>query len=107
MLRLGSKYDFEHLREEALVRLRAGFPTTLENWDKTTNIYTTRPALLIDAVNLAIEEGLVSFLPSAYFLCIESGDDIVSLLVVSTMCSVLSSLPVGKDLRWMDEKRRI
>ena len=107
-MRLGSKYEFEDLREEALFRLRAAFPTTLEVWDATAHDYTIppRPSLLIDIVNLALEQGIMSILPSAYFLCIESGEDIVSLLV-SAMDSVLNSLPVGKDFRRVDTKRRI
>jgi len=74
MLRLGSKYDFEHLRGEALFRLRAEFPTTLKEWDNLPRGYTyitERPCLLVDVVNLALEQGLFSILPSAYYVCIE------------------------------------
>ena len=81
MLRLGSKYDFEHLREEALFRLCAEFPTTLRGWDKSRRsckYITERPGLLFDVINLALEQGLVSILPMAYLCCIENGT-IVSL----------------------------
>ena len=83
MLRLGSKYDFEHLREEALFRIRAEFPTTPPTRTRLLGGYTyitPRPHLLTDIINLALEQGLMSILPSAYFRCIQE-DSIVSLLV--------------------------
>ena len=90
MLRLGSKYDFEMLRNEALFRLRAEFPTTLEGWDELPGGYTyieRRPGLLADIVNLSLEQGLLSILPHAYFWCIgDDNQDIVSLLSYHSAC---------------------
>ena len=58
MLRLGSKYDFQHLRNEALFRLRSEFPTTLEDWDELPagdfTLIAERPGVLADVTNLAI-----------------------------------------------------
>lgn len=82
MLRLGSKYDFEHLRQEALFRLRADFPTSLDAWDEAiatgahTHI-TGRPGLIVDVINLALEQDLFSILPSAYYACVEEDANIV------------------------------
>ncbi len=78
MLRLGSKYDFVQLREEALLRLRFEFPSTLQEWDRLPSEYThilEQKGILFDIINLALEQGIVSILPPAYYLCIE---DIVS-----------------------------
>ena len=79
MLRLGSKYEFNHLREDALFRLRAEFPTTLETWDELPPEYTyilEQDGILFDIINLAIEQGLWSILPSAYYVCIVQGNNV-------------------------------
>ena len=74
MLRLGTKYDFNHLRTEALYRLRAEFPSTLQEWEFLPSEYThmqNQGGILFDIVNLALEQGLFSILPVAYYLCIQ------------------------------------
>jgi len=78
MLRLGKKYEFDHLRDEALLRLTSEFPTKLEEWDALPNRFThivNRKGLLFDIISLAIECGVQSILPAAYFLAVP---DVVS-----------------------------
>lgn len=76
VLRLSTKYFVEHLRQRCLERLLRDWPTTLEGWDQreleATNDqghYTPRdacphPILVID---LALELGLSSILPAAFY----------------------------------------
>jgi hypothetical protein len=73
MLRLGKKYEFDHLRDEALLRLTSEFPTKLEEWDALPDHFThiiDRKGLLFDIIRLAIECGVQSILPAAYFLAV-------------------------------------
>lgn len=74
MLRLGTKYDFNALREEALLRLRSEFPSTIKEWELLPSEYThmqDHDGILFDIVNLALEQGIGSILPIAYYLCIQ------------------------------------
>lgn len=78
MLRLGKKYEFDHLRDEALLRLTSEFPTTLEEWDALPDHFThivDRKGLLFDIISLAIECRVQSILPAAYVLAV---NDVVS-----------------------------
>lgn len=71
MLRLGKKYEFDHLRDVALLRLTSEFPTQLEEWDALPDHFThivDRKGLLFDIIGLAIECGVQSILPAAYSL---------------------------------------
>ena len=73
MLRLGNKYEFDHLRDVALLRLTSEFPTQLEEWDALPDHFThivDRTGLLLDIISLAIECGVQSILPAAYFLAV-------------------------------------
>lgn len=80
LLRLGKKYEFEHLRDVALLRLTSEFPTKLEEWDALTDRFThivDRKGLLFDVISLAIECGVQSILPTAYLL---AADNVFSIL---------------------------
>lgn len=80
LLRLGKKYEFDHLRDVALLRLTSEFPTQLEEWDTLPDRFThivDRKGLLFDVISLAIECGVQSILPTAYFL---AADNVVLIL---------------------------
>ncbi|KAJ7431973.1 hypothetical protein B0H11DRAFT_824160 [Mycena galericulata] len=79
MWRLGKKYGFDELRDDALRRLEGHFPSTLANFQArllspsqapVEILISTYPGRLIDSINLARETGLVSILPAAlYTIC--------------------------------------
>jgi len=105
MLRLGSKYEINHLREDALFRLRADFPTTLDNWDELCGHkhILEEDGILYDLINLAIEQGLWSILPAAYYFCILDGNDVglySPILPYSEHCT-------GRYLQRPNARRRI
>ncbi|KAJ7635363.1 hypothetical protein FB45DRAFT_911342 [Roridomyces roridus] len=80
MWRLGQKYAFDELRDEALRRLQYTFPCALADFhsryfsDGATvatipdTYIITYPGLVFDAINLARATGLVSILPAAFFM---------------------------------------
>jgi hypothetical protein len=90
MIRLGRKYDIDHLRDEALLRLTVEFPTTLSEWENLAPNYTQiiheeeNDGLLYDIVNLAHQNDIKSILPAAYYLCLQ---EIVSLVPFSHVAS--------------------
>ncbi|CAA7266032.1 unnamed protein product [Cyclocybe aegerita] len=103
MLRLGNKYEFIQLREDALFRLRSEFPSTLKEWQVLPSDYThmvTQGGILYDIINLALEEGLFSILPAAYYLCIQ---DIVS--PANTLLKLSSPLRAGQNEIFSGQKR--
>ena len=72
-LRLGIKYDIEHLRIEAVDVLSAGFPSTLEENDVETLGYEqgVQPlvyerSIFFDVITLVRETGMDYILPAAY-----------------------------------------
>jgi hypothetical protein len=76
VLRLSTKYFIEHLRQRCLTRLEIDWPSTLTGWDvrereATDNFgrYTPRDSCAhpIFAINLALELGLDSILPAAFY----------------------------------------
>ncbi|KAF8959128.1 hypothetical protein BDZ97DRAFT_1667567 [Flammula alnicola] len=76
MLRLGKKYEFDHLQKEATTRLHLEFPQKIEDWDA---IYDARDdsseiedvyAVLFDIVHLARELSITTILPAAYAACL-------------------------------------
>lgn len=72
MLRLGKKYEFKHFRRIALQRLRDELPQTLEAWDKK---YLGKSPLHgeeteFDLLNIALEVGVQSVLPIAFYWCL-------------------------------------
>lgn len=80
MLRLGSKYQVDHVREEAILRLRRCFPNTLSAFP-ARNVYLQDPGFSISeglflrkkdaigVVNLARAFDLDFLLPPAFYLC--------------------------------------
>lgn len=75
---MGKKYEFEHLRDEALIRLTSEFPSTLQQWEVMPPEYTHivfQKGILFDIINLATECGVRSIFPAAYYLCVQ---DLVS-----------------------------
>ncbi|KAF8989031.1 hypothetical protein BDQ17DRAFT_1393350 [Cyathus striatus] len=81
MLRLGRKYDFEHLRDEALIRLTSEFPTTLNEWESLAEEFTHikyQRGILFDVINLAREMSVNSVLPAAYYLCIQDIEEMLN-----------------------------
>ena len=73
MIRLGTKYEIDYLREEAVALLSAEFPLDLDLWDinvlKSTNrLDRSGRWFLLDVVNLAHEFNLQTLLPVIY-LC--------------------------------------
>ncbi|KAF9034390.1 hypothetical protein BJ165DRAFT_679008 [Panaeolus papilionaceus] len=74
LLRLATKYDLPHIREEPLSRLEKMFPTSLKEFDALPDIenYLVSNAdeggILFDAVNLLHSERILHLLPMAYYL---------------------------------------
>ncbi|KAJ3532840.1 hypothetical protein NMY22_g7578 [Coprinellus aureogranulatus] len=78
MLRLGKKFDIEHLKTEALSRLKAEFPTTLDEFCRVCDAGWTRIDCRFDEtyddrwkvrcalIRLALECGVQSVLPALY-----------------------------------------
>ncbi|KAG7442134.1 uncharacterized protein BT62DRAFT_1079649 [Guyanagaster necrorhizus] len=79
VLRLSTKYLFEHLRVQCMARLTQDWPTTLAGWDRReqqatdeNERYLPRERIChpIHIISLSIELGLTEFLPSAFYdLC--------------------------------------
>ena len=86
MLRLGTKYQIDHLRESAILRLQEVFPTTLETFRNSytdCNITASPPngTLCLNAsieitakdsiavINLARSFNLPHLLPAAFYIC--------------------------------------
>ncbi|KAJ7290690.1 hypothetical protein C8J57DRAFT_1459121, partial [Mycena rebaudengoi] len=75
MWRLGKKYSFDELRDDALRRLEHTFPSTLAKYQahyysapaNVKHLITPYSALVFDAINLARATGLVSILPAALY----------------------------------------
>jgi len=70
-LRLGRKYEIEHLCTEALTALSMAFPSTCDGFlalsDNGENYIAPYPALLFDVIALARQVGKLDILPAAYF----------------------------------------
>ncbi|KDR69183.1 hypothetical protein GALMADRAFT_77644 [Galerina marginata CBS 339.88] len=75
MLRLGTKYEFDHLRELVMEHLASKLPRSLDSWDKTYDEDGNRVASVdchhFDLVNLLLEWDIRSVLPTALYTCIE------------------------------------
>ncbi|KAI0789928.1 hypothetical protein C8Q75DRAFT_717484 [Abortiporus biennis] len=78
MLRLGSKYQIDHIREEAIYRLQLCFPTSLSDFESEVGLHTNseQPPIsdlsrqdAICVVNLSRSFNLKSILPSAFYTC--------------------------------------
>ncbi|KII85846.1 hypothetical protein PLICRDRAFT_115591 [Plicaturopsis crispa FD-325 SS-3] len=77
-VRLGKKYEIEHLYADALARLRRAFPTTLDQQNAKRDSKLHKPAFtktahpghnVINAIALAREVNLLWILPSALHYC--------------------------------------
>ncbi|KDR67623.1 hypothetical protein GALMADRAFT_257849 [Galerina marginata CBS 339.88] len=71
ILRLGKKYEIDHLRDEGLRRLRREFPMTLKLWDEAIekDMEISRSLFCCeDIINLAHELSIHTVLPAAYTL---------------------------------------
>ncbi|KAF7967490.1 hypothetical protein HWV62_34055 [Athelia sp. TMB] len=79
MLRMGSKYEMEALRVEALKRLYLEFPSDLASFDRFISVDTAHSGrgsmihrtnwFYLDAANLCRELNLLSVLPIALYWC--------------------------------------
>jgi hypothetical protein len=82
MIRLGHKYNFTRLRDDAIARLSSDCPTTLREWDSGGLDYYSRiecyPKLSVDVLNLAQEHRLFCILPCVYFTMCDASQTLVS-----------------------------
>ncbi len=76
MLRLGSKYEVDHIRDDAIFRLRLCFPSALPEYDSCLHVKSPQPPIsdittkdAICVVNLARKFQLDVLLPSALYTC--------------------------------------
>ncbi|TFK38969.1 hypothetical protein BDQ12DRAFT_735184 [Crucibulum laeve] len=106
MLRLGLKYQFDHLRDEAVARLTSEFPNNLEAWELLPSEYThikAQKGILFDIINLALQFSIRSILPVAYYLCLDdietlfSGEKREDNTVAQVPPAVLSACVLGRD----------
>ena len=70
LLRLGTKYEIGHLRAEAMRRLCADFPSTLQQWDRRTKDFSKISYSLgtfFDIINLAREHKIAVILPAVFY----------------------------------------
>lgn len=70
-LRLGRKYEIEHLWVEAMTRLTHDYPSTLEHLDRAVNVdlIESYPGKSTDIVQLALDHNIPSILPAALVFC--------------------------------------
>ncbi|KDR77471.1 hypothetical protein GALMADRAFT_245645 [Galerina marginata CBS 339.88] len=92
LLRLGKKYEIDHLVAEGLRRLRADHPTTLAGWEKITSVEIYQAMDMegqfgdyADIINLAHEQSVHSILPAAYLRCVLAGFDLKSFLPTTSI----------------------
>ncbi|KDR77707.1 hypothetical protein GALMADRAFT_1326574 [Galerina marginata CBS 339.88] len=68
MLRLGKKYEIDHLQAEGMNRLKKELPVTLDLWnEKYENPIRNGTFNILDVINLLLELGIKSLLPVAYY----------------------------------------
>ncbi|KIM44261.1 hypothetical protein M413DRAFT_443281 [Hebeloma cylindrosporum] len=69
MMRLGRKYELKAVYEEAMRRLRGDFPSDFHAWKsaclKQDRNFLPGKRTVIDIINLAVEQNLLSLLPAA------------------------------------------
>ncbi|KAJ7035416.1 hypothetical protein C8F04DRAFT_955074 [Mycena alexandri] len=83
MWRLGKKYQFDELRDDAKRRLEYMFPTTLLEFQSRWYTHPVAPTsqihpytgLVFEAINLARDTGFLSILPAALYLSCSTGED--------------------------------
>ncbi|KAF8208511.1 hypothetical protein K438DRAFT_1574228 [Mycena galopus ATCC 62051] len=77
-LRLGRKYEAPAFKEDAKHRLRSEFPKTLDAWDlrqlrtriNGLELIRPSPAVYVDLLNLAYENGVYTVIPALAFRCL-------------------------------------
>lgn len=81
MLRLGSKYQVDHIRDDAIYRLQLCFPSHLEHFDSSLHVKSEQPPIsditgkdAICVVNLARKFHLDALLPAALYTCCQLGN---------------------------------
>ncbi|KAJ6519022.1 hypothetical protein C8R45DRAFT_1204289 [Mycena sanguinolenta] len=81
LIRLGRKYDFKEFRDFAVGRLKAQYPTTLQEYDarlarlpKWWDGITYYSGIGVDILALASENGISSALPFAYYYLVAQDD---------------------------------
>ncbi|KAJ7751435.1 hypothetical protein B0H16DRAFT_1318164 [Mycena metata] len=83
MWRLGKKYEFDELRDDAKRRLECMFPTTLLEFQSRWYTHPHAPTsqihpyagLVFEVINLARDTGFLSILPAALYLACSTGVD--------------------------------
>lgn len=82
MLRLGQKYEFDDFRDDALERLKARFPTNLDEYEASLGAgdiddeSSSRSGQVstegneFEILNIALELGIQTILPVVYLICI-------------------------------------
>ncbi|KAF9033652.1 hypothetical protein BJ165DRAFT_1357042 [Panaeolus papilionaceus] len=88
LLRLGEKYDIQHLRDNALLRLRAEFPTSYycakSKFTSSSLTYIKeQPGMTFDVIRLAGAEGVFRVLPWAFY-CLAYGTTYQSAIIRGT-----------------------
>jgi hypothetical protein len=68
VLRLSKKYDYPMFRKDCVRRLKTGYPTTLKEFDKNTNVLIDglERTFYVFLLALAHEIGIHSILPVIY-----------------------------------------
>lgn len=76
MLRLGSKYEVDHIRDDAIFRLQLCFPSSIAEYDSSLHVNCKQPPIsditisdAICVVNLARKFDLNAILPIAFYTC--------------------------------------
>ena len=86
MLRLGSKYEIEHVRAEAIRRLRRTFPDSLDRFDSSADR---------DTITHRLRYGLVLAPPSRVLLIRLDPGDIIAVINLARMYQLDSLLPAA------------
>lgn len=79
-LRLGTKYEIEQLRSEAVNRISVEYPSQLDQWDTFQSKKSTMSQMhpersnTFDVINLAQEINMPSLLPAAFYTCVANYD---------------------------------
>ncbi|KAJ3492732.1 hypothetical protein NLJ89_g11174 [Agrocybe chaxingu] len=122
MLRMGRKYGFKNLRQEAINCLRMEFPSTLKEFDASLEDYmfidVGNEHVPFDAMILGREQGIKSIMPAIYVgICANHTSEELEALFVQNRHILPVDLPVslllGRDriaravrattFRWLDE----
>ncbi|KDQ56532.1 hypothetical protein JAAARDRAFT_294594 [Jaapia argillacea MUCL 33604] len=72
LLRLGKKYGIDHLREDSMELLQREWPSSLDEHLTVDGfvVICDEPGVTIDAISLALQTGVLSILPVAFYKCL-------------------------------------